>query len=105
MASKYEGLPLTLLEALASGLPCIVPDIPNIRFIERIKAGIVVDFGSGEKIDLESFRDIIQFIRKDNSSCSKNARDYAIKHLDWAIVVESYMKEFRRLSEVKQSKI
>lgn len=33
MTSQYEGMPLALLEALACGLTCIVPDIPELSEI------------------------------------------------------------------------
>lgn len=33
MTSRYEGMPLALLEALACGLTCIVPDIPELSEI------------------------------------------------------------------------
>jgi glycosyltransferase involved in cell wall biosynthesis len=45
MASTYEGQPVALLEAMASGLPPIVSNIPVMeQLVRESGAGIVVDF-------------------------------------------------------------
>jgi len=94
MTSKYEGLPLTLLEAMSSGLPCIVSDIPPLRsMVEKAKCGIIVDFNDGE----EAARQIVNYLGRDNSEHSQNARAYAIKNLTWEIIAQQYLKEFEKL--------
>jgi len=51
LPSLYEGMPLGLLEALSSGLPALVSDIPvNRMIIERTGCGWT--FKSGESEDL-----------------------------------------------------
>ena len=93
--SKYEGAgpTLTLAEAMASGLPCIVSDIPNFRFIDGDKSGIVVDFNDIGK----AAKRIIEYVRRDNSEHAKNAREYAIKNLDWKIIARRYLGEFEKI--------
>ena len=93
MTSKYEGQPLTLLEAMASGLPCIVSDIPNLRIVEDAGCGIIVDFGDTRK----AAADIIGYLHRDNSEHSRNAREYAVNNLDWKIIAGRYLEEFRRI--------
>jgi glycosyltransferase involved in cell wall biosynthesis len=93
IASKYEGGEpvLTVAEAMASGLPCIISDIPNLRFIKGAKSGIVVDFNDEKKA---AYR-IINYLKEDSKlqNHSKNAREYAVKNLDWKIIAQRYLRE------------
>lgn len=93
MTSEYEGQPLTLLEAMASGLPCIVSDIPNLKIVEDANCGIVLDFSDKE----EAARQIINYIGKNSSQQSINARKYAEEILDWRIIAGRYLNEFEKL--------
>lgn len=90
MTSEYEGQPLTLLEAMSSGLPCIVSDIPTLRIVEKANCGIVVNFSNVS----EAVSQIISYIVKDNAEHAINARKYSEKFLDWTIIAEKYLIEF-----------
>lgn len=93
MPSKFEGQPLTLLEAMASGLPCIVSDIPALRIIEATQCGVVVDFNNAETAASQ----IIEYLMKDNTNHSRNAREYAVSNLDWETIAKRYLEEFKKL--------
>jgi len=93
MTSKYEGQPLTLLEAMSSGLPCIVSDIPSLRIVKDVNCGLIVDFNDMEK----TVERIIEYLGRDNSDHSRNAREYALKNLDWKIIAKRYLEEFEKV--------
>jgi 1,2-diacylglycerol 3-alpha-glucosyltransferase len=93
MASNYEGQPLTLLEAMAAGLPCIVSNIPTLRIVEEVNCGIVVDYSDIGKAALR----IIDYVNQDTSEHGGNAREYAEEHLDWRIIAEKYHELFRQI--------
>jgi glycosyltransferase involved in cell wall biosynthesis len=79
--SKYEGQPLALLEAMASGLPCIVSDIPNLEIVKEANCGLVVDFDN----TIGAAADIVRFLHSDRSVHQTNAREYAVRNLDWSV--------------------
>jgi 1,2-diacylglycerol 3-alpha-glucosyltransferase len=93
MASKYEGQPLTLLEAISTGLPCIVSNIPNLEFVEHANCGIIVNFSDEEK----AAKKILDYIKENNLGHGKNARMYAEDNLDWRFITKKYLKEFENL--------
>ena len=100
IASMYEGGEpvLTVAEAMASGLPCIVSDIPNLRFIEGAKSGIVVNFSNEEK----TAEEIIEYLKRDNSDHLESAREYAVNNLDWKILAGRYLMEFKKVLSAEE---
>ncbi len=95
MTSKYEGLPLTLLEAMASGLPCIVPDLLSMKVVEEAECGIMVDFTD----ETESARQITDYLRNDNSRHAGRARGFVVKNLTWEKVARRYLTELEELMQ------
>jgi len=95
MASQKEGAcpPIAIIEAMASGLPCIVSDIPGLRIVEDAKCGIVVNFNNVEK----AAEKIVEYLKRGDPCHSRNAREYAVKNLDWKIIAGRYLEEFRNL--------
>lgn len=71
----------------------VVSNIPNLRIVEDANCGIIVDFNDVEK----AIEEIIKYLKGDNSDHSKNAREYALKNLDWRIIAEKYLSEFEKV--------
>jgi 1,2-diacylglycerol 3-alpha-glucosyltransferase len=96
MTSKYEGgmPPLTLAEAMASGLPCIVSDIPNLA--------IVKDAGCGRTVDLDDAAgaadEIVRYLGEEHPDHAVNARRYAEKTLNWEALSARYVRMFEQLT-------
>ena len=94
LTSKYEGQPLTILEAMASGLPCIVSNISNLQFVLDEHCGIMIDTTNLEK----SAKITTEYISRDNSISGLNARKYILEKCDWEIIVNKYIETFPNLN-------
>ncbi|MDD3985942.1 MAG: glycosyltransferase family 4 protein, partial [Methanobacterium sp.] len=99
LPSYREGLPLTLFEAMASGLPIVASPVNGVPFeIEEGKNGFFSDYG-----DLESLeKNILNLIdnpaisRKISSANVKKAQNYR-----WDNIYLRYMKEYKSLLSKK----
>jgi glycosyltransferase involved in cell wall biosynthesis len=99
MTSRYEGgePPLTLSEAMASGLPCIVSNISNFNVVKDADCGIIMDFKDLQRTGNE----VVGYLERDNSEHSINARKYAEVNLDWDKITEEYLYYFYRFKNNK----
>ncbi|KXB07496.1 hypothetical protein AKJ52_00095 [candidate division MSBL1 archaeon SCGC-AAA382C18] len=89
LTSKWEGEPLTLYEALASGLPCIVPEIPELEYIDKKRWGKRIDYSKMSSAASE----VVEFLENNNRKIREEAsREFAEKRLGWKNKVSKYQQ-------------
>lgn len=91
LLSETEGIPGALVEAMASGLPCVVSDAGAMRdIVAGSGAGSVVD-GVGS----DPVAEIIHYLRDADawSRASANAHRHAIENFTAASIAEIYLKQ------------
>ncbi len=87
--SVYTGQSLTVLEAMASGLPLLAPDIRSFqRIATQSKAGCLFTPNNSE----QAAKDVLAFLKKPRAASSKRAANYARKHFDWQRIGKDYLK-------------
>jgi glycosyltransferase involved in cell wall biosynthesis len=87
LLSLYEALPLTLLDAMAAGLPSIVTDIPGMAVARRDNCGIILDINQMNK----GVNDILGITPRKYLQLSKNAKKSS-DQFDWGNIGKSYLE-------------
>lgn len=99
MTSKYEGLPIALIEASISGLPCIVTDVGGCsEVISKSNNGIVVE-PQNPKAIAEAITSLLEspdLLQDFSKNAVVNAYKYGI-HL----AVESHIELYKNLIALK----
>ena len=91
--SGYEGLPNTVLEAMACALPVIASDIPPHRRLVKHQV-------TGYLVDLERPKDFINQLiklatdRRRGRVMGEAGREFVLKSHSWTVVAENYMALF-----------
>ncbi|MBS3093093.1 glycosyltransferase family 4 protein [Candidatus Pacearchaeota archaeon] len=95
LPSYREGLPLTLFEAMASGLPIIASPVNGIPFeMKEPENGFFTSYGDIKAIEEK----IILLIENKNvrEQIKKNNEQKATKY-DWDIIYQKYIDEYKKL--------
>lgn len=89
LPSYREGLPLTLFEAMASGLPVVATPVNGVSYeVKNNENGFLVDYG-----DNESFKEKIIILLKNNKLRNKISMNNLkkAKQYDWDIINKKIM--------------
>ena len=91
--SGYEGLPNTVLEAMACALPVIASDIPpHRRLIKHLVTGYLVDLESPEDFINQLIK--LATDRRRGRVMGEAGREVVLTSYSWTVVAESYMALF-----------
>ena len=92
LPSYREGLPLTLFEAMASGLPIIASPVNGVPYeMKQPENGFFVNYGDIENLE----KKIIELIENSRlrEKIAKNNIEKS-KNYDWDVIYKRYMKEY-----------
>ena len=94
MTSRFEGMPMSLIEAMSYGLPCLITDGTNMTdVVERFDAGWTarVDTNSISEALTRMIKDIPEFERK-----QQNAWELS-KQYDWDAIASNTHEKYEQL--------
>lgn len=95
--SLSEGIPITLFEAMSTGSPVIISDLPQIRKIEPSVTDAVGFFKPGSVNDLA--QSIISAIySKDKKQLSSKIRDVGLQ-FDWSVIAKRVASIYQDIIE------
>jgi glycosyltransferase involved in cell wall biosynthesis len=93
LSSIYEGLPMTLLEAMASALPVVAsegPHLPTSELIENGVTGLLYDAGNVNQLS-----DAIIRVLNDKTLAERlgtNAKAHVEKFFNWRVIAEKTLQ-------------
>ncbi len=95
--SESEGIPNSVLEALACGLPCILSDIPQHREIQRTVGRFIHLVKPGEDARLEEEGGLIEWVRAMKDSDPLAVRALAVDNFNMRNTSETYQSIYREV--------
>jgi glycosyltransferase involved in cell wall biosynthesis len=97
LSSVIEGLPAVLLEAAASGLPCVATDVGGVaEAVAEGCTGYLVPSGDAAALYRAMSR-LESLDAQERAGMSQAAREWAVARFDLRIVVEQWERLYREL--------
>jgi glycosyltransferase involved in cell wall biosynthesis len=97
LSSAVEGLPMVLLEAAASALPCVAAEVGGVaEAVLPERTGFLVPPGDVEALSGAMAR-LAALREEERSALSHEARAYAIARFDLSAVVEQWEHLYQAL--------
>jgi glycosyltransferase involved in cell wall biosynthesis len=97
LPSAFEGMPISLLEAMASELPIVASDVVGIReFVHDADAGLLCPYG-----DVDAFSDALLTLHRDTSLAlrlAKNGVDWVTRNGSLASMIAAHAALYRKLA-------
>ena len=90
LSSHWEGMPNALLEALASGLPCIATDVEGVRELLESESGKMVTPGDHLALREAVKQTRYQMLRPDH----QRTQSAVVKRHTWESIAEKYAELF-----------
>ena len=94
MTSRFEGMPMSLIEAMSNGLPCLITDGTNMTdVVDKYDAGWTA------KVDASSIAEALKRMLQDIQEIDhkrKNAWELS-KEYDWDSIAMKTHKEYEQL--------
>jgi glycosyltransferase involved in cell wall biosynthesis len=93
LSSSVEGLPVALLEASASGLPCVATDAGGVR---EIGVPFLVPPGDPDAL-ARAMKELMAASPAERCALGEQARRRTVERFSWPVVVEQWESLYREL--------
>ena len=96
LASEFEGMSNSLMEAMAAGIPCLASDIPpNRELIDHEKTGLIFPVGDGPAIARSALRYLND--HDFNHSIGQAGQEFIRNHHSIGALVQNHCDLYRGL--------
>jgi glycosyltransferase involved in cell wall biosynthesis len=97
LTSRWEGLPMALLEAAACARPAVATDVPGTReVVVDGQTGLLAEAGDANKL-CEAMTSMMHMTREDRMAMGERARQRAIECFSLETMLDKYEALYRRL--------